>query len=105
MTEYIIGVLLLTGGFFAIIAGLGILRLPDVLVRMHASTKAGTLATGLIIAAAMVYFWDIEVLFRGALIVGFLMLTAPVAAHMIGRAALRTGAAPETRDMTGKPQD
>ena len=104
MSEYIIGSLLLAGGFFAVIAGLGILRLPDVLVRMHASTKAGTLACGLIIAAGMVYFGDMIAVFRGGLIVGFLMLTAPVAAHMIGRAAMRTGAAPGTRDMTGTPK-
>ncbi|WP_226779614.1 monovalent cation/H(+) antiporter subunit G [Oceaniglobus trochenteri] len=102
MIGYVVGVLLLLGGGFAVIAGLGVLRLPDVLVRMHASTKAGTLACGLIIAAGMVFFADLPVLFRGGLIVGFLMLTAPVAAHMIGRAALRTGAAPQTRDMTKK---
>jgi len=105
MSDYITGILLLTGGFLAIIAGLGILRLPDVLVRMHASTKAGTLSAGLVMAAAIVYFWELEVLFRGALIVGFLMLTAPVAAHMIGRAALRTGAAPDTRDLRRKSPD
>jgi len=105
MIDYVTGVLLLSGGFFALIAGLGILRLPDVLVRMHASTKAGTLATGLVVAASMTYFGDLDVAFRGGLIVGFLLLTTPVGAHMIGRAAMRTGASPGTRDLTGRSGD
>ncbi|WP_102109476.1 monovalent cation/H(+) antiporter subunit G [Oceaniglobus roseus] len=100
MNDIVTGILCLAAGVFAVIAALGVVRLPDVLVRMHASTKAGTLASGLMAAAAMVHFGDITVIFRGILIVGFLFLTAPVAAHMIGRAALKTGASPETRDLT-----
>ncbi len=91
MIDVLIGLLALTGGFFAVIAALGVLRLPDVLVRMHASTKAGTLACGLIMASTAVYFGDGSVVFRVVAIVLFLLLTAPVAAHMIGRAAVRTG--------------
>ncbi|NSX53312.1 monovalent cation/H(+) antiporter subunit G [Parasulfitobacter algicola] len=91
MIEVLIGCLALVGAFFAFIAALGILRLPDVLVRMHASTKAGTLACGLIMAGAALFFADATVTFRVIAIVLFLLLTAPVAAHMIGRAAVRTG--------------
>ncbi|WP_208347321.1 monovalent cation/H(+) antiporter subunit G [Pseudaestuariivita rosea] len=91
MIYYLISFFALTGGFFAFIAALGVLRLPDVLVRMHASTKAGTLACGLVMAAAAIFFQDGEVIFRVIAIVLFLLLTAPVAAHMIGRAAVRTG--------------
>jgi multicomponent Na+:H+ antiporter subunit G len=81
----------LLGGFFAFIAGLGVLRLPDVLIRMHASTKAGTLASGLVIVAVAVGFADIGTIAKSVLIVLFLLLTAPVGAHMIGRAAFRSG--------------
>ena len=91
MSEIVIGTLILLGGFLAVVAALGILRLPDVLIRMHASTKAGTLACGVIIAATLVHFWEAGVTVRGIAIVLFLILTAPVAAHMIGRAALRVG--------------
>ncbi|WP_112323475.1 monovalent cation/H(+) antiporter subunit G [Oceanibium sediminis] len=91
MSEIVIGILVLFSGGFALIAALGILRLPDVLLRMHGSTKAGTLACGLAMAAVAVHFGDLAIIFRVVAIVAFLLLTAPVAAHMIGRAAVRTG--------------
>ena len=91
MTDILIGVLALMSGAFAFVAALGILRLPDVLLRMHASTKAGTLACGLAMAAAAAHFGELSIVFRVVAIVAFLLLTAPVAAHMIGRAAVRTG--------------
>lgn len=81
----------LSGGFFAFIAGLGILRLPDVLIRMHATTKAGTLASGLIMLAVAAGFADAPTVARAVAIVVFLLITAPVGAHMIGRAAFRSG--------------
>lgn len=86
---WVIGALCLLGGVFAVIAGLGILRLQDILIRMHASTKAGTLASGLILAAVALHFADAEVTAKSVLAVVFILLTAPIAAHMIGRAALR----------------
>ena len=85
------GTLSLMAGLFALVAALGILRMPDLLLRMHASTKAGTLACGLTMLAAALVFGDLGVAVRAAGVVVFLLLTAPVAAHMIGRAALRTG--------------
>jgi multicomponent Na+:H+ antiporter subunit G len=107
---WLIGLLCLAGGFFAVIAGLGVLRLPDVLIRMHASTKAGTLGSGLVLAAVALHFWDGAVTAKVIVTVLFLLLTAPIAAHMIGRAALRQGTklwktpparAPWTRDRSG----
>jgi multicomponent Na+:H+ antiporter subunit G len=89
--EWVVGSLVLIGAFFALAAGLGILRLPDVLIRMHASTKAGTLGSGLILLAVALNFWDIAVAAKATATVVFLLITAPIAAHMIGRAALRAG--------------
>jgi multicomponent Na+:H+ antiporter subunit G len=89
--ELFLSFCVLTGGFFAFIAGLGILRLPDVLIRMHATTKAGTLASGLIMLGVAVGFGDAPTIARVIAIVVFLLLTAPVGAHMIGRAAFRSG--------------
>lgn len=91
MMEILAGVFVLSGSFFALIAAIGILRLPDVLVRMHASTKAGTLACGLILLGVALVFGEFTISFRCIAIVTFMILTAPVASHMIGRAAVRTG--------------
>ncbi|MEP2782717.1 MAG: monovalent cation/H(+) antiporter subunit G [Pseudoruegeria sp.] len=91
MIQILAGLFILCGSFFALIAALGILRLPDVLVRMHASTKAGTLACGLILIGVSLEFWAFSIAVRSVAIVTFLILTAPVASHMIGRAAVRTG--------------
>lgn len=91
IAEYIIAALIVLGGFFCFVAGLGVLRLPDVLIRMHASTKAGTLGSGLILIAVAIFFADITTITRAVATILFLLITAPVAAHMIGRAAFRSG--------------
>ena len=89
--EWVVGIICLLGGAFAVIAGVGTLRLQDVLIRMHASTKAGTLASGLVLAAVALHFRDAEVTSKAVIAVLFLVLTAPIAAHMLGRAALKLG--------------
>lgn len=89
MTDVIIAILVLGGSGFAFIAGLGVYNLSDVLNRMHASTKAGTLGSALALVGAAVYFNDSAVAVRAVAMILFLMLTAPIAAHMIGRAAFR----------------
>lgn len=91
MLDLVIAFLLLSGGFFVLVAAIGILRLPDLMMRMHASTKAGTLGAGLILAATAFAFDDISVLTRVIATIIFLLLTAPIAAHLIGRAAYYVG--------------
>ena len=91
MIDLLVSILLLAGGFFAAIAGMGLLRFRDVLLRMHASTKAGTLGVGLIVLAIAIHIGTGHDSIRAVLIIGFLLLTAPVGAHLIGRAAYRTG--------------
>ncbi|NAZ35281.1 monovalent cation/H(+) antiporter subunit G [Rubellimicrobium sp. CFH 75288] len=91
MIEVAIGLLILAGGAFGIIASVGVLRLPDVLIRMHAATKIGLLSAGLILTGVALYFNDVGIVVRCAAIVLFLFLTAPIAAHMMGRAAVRLG--------------
>lgn len=87
--EWITAFLLVTGGLFLFIAGLGILRLPDVLIRMHASTKAGTLGAGLVFSAVAFHSGNMVTISISALTVLFLLVSAPVAAHAIARAAYR----------------
>ena len=92
MMEYVVGTLLLCGGGMACAAALGLARLPDIFIRMHASTKAGTLGAGLIMVAVALYSPDTGIALRALLTSLFLLLTAPVSAHIVGRAAYRTGA-------------
>lgn len=91
MSDVLVAVVLVLGGGFAAVAGIGLLRLPDVLIRMHASTKAGTLGCGLVVLGIAAYTGDALAITKAVLVVLFLLLTAPVAAHLIGRAAYRSG--------------
>jgi len=88
MIDILAGVLVLIGAAFSLIASIGIVRLPDVLTRMHASTKAGTLGASLILIAAACIFGDTSTIAKCVASILFLLLTAPIAAHMIGRASL-----------------
>lgn len=89
MLDWIIVFLLVVGTSFALLAAIAILRMPDLFTRMHGATKCATLGVGFIILAAVVKFENIGTATTAIMVVGFLFLTAPVAAHMIGRAAYR----------------
>jgi multicomponent Na+:H+ antiporter subunit G len=84
-------VLVLLGSGLMLLAAVGILRLPDLFIRMHAATKPATLGVGLLMLAAAVHFGELGIATRAVLIVAFFVLTMPVAAHMIGRAAYLSG--------------
>jgi multicomponent Na+:H+ antiporter subunit G len=81
-----------------VVAGIGLLRMPDLLTRMHASSKAGTLGAALVLMAVAIRFSDAAITVRAFLVGAFLLLTAPVASHVIARAAYRAGVplSPET---------
>ncbi len=83
--------LMLGGAFFMVVAALGVLRMPDLLMRMHAATKAGTLGAGMVLIAVAIHYGELGITMRAIATVVFLFLTAPVAAHMIGRAAYFVG--------------
>lgn len=84
-------IFLIAGAFLMLLAGLGSVRMPDLLMRMHATTKAGALGSGLIMLGVATHFLDSSVTARCFAIILFIMLTAPVAAHMIGRAGYFVG--------------
>lgn len=86
MLDLIAALLMMLGAAFVLVAAIGLLRFPDVLMRMHATTKAGTLGVGLIAVSVMFAFGDVEVVTRSAGIILFIVLTAPISAHMISRA-------------------
>jgi multicomponent Na+:H+ antiporter subunit G len=85
-TDWLIISIASVGTFFILLAGLGILRMPDFYLRISVTTKAGTLGVGLLLVATAFYFQDSAVTSRVLAIIVFLVLTAPVAAHMIGKA-------------------
>ena len=89
MIEIVVGLLMVLGAGFALVAAIGVVRLPDVLMRTHASTKAATLASNLVLLGAAIYFRDSTVTAKAIAAMLFLLLTAPIAAHMIGRAYVR----------------
>ena len=80
-------ILILIGGFFMFVAALGVLRMPDLYMRLHANTKSATFGIGFLLLGAAVHFGEFAISIRALSILLFLFATAPVAAHMIGRAA------------------
>ncbi|GIG41445.1 monovalent cation/H(+) antiporter subunit G [Cellulomonas phragmiteti] len=84
-------VCLLGGAFFAFAAGMGALRFPDLLSRMHAGTKPQVLGLVLVLVGLALRLREGGAVWALVLVAVFQMLTAPVAAHMVGRAGFRTG--------------
>lgn len=93
IVEYIAATLILIGSIIGFISAIGILKFPDVYTRAHAATKSSTLAVLLTLSGAFIYFWLTEGYFSVRLILGivFIFITAPVAGHLIIRAAYRSG--------------
>ncbi len=114
MITLVVAVLAVTGSALVLVASVGVLRLPDLYTRMHASTKPATLGVTLLVAALAVHAGDLGIAARALLIVLFFLLTAPVAAHRLGRAArisnvprwegtVRDDLAPELSRRRGEP--
>ena len=100
------GLFMVTGASLTLIAAFGVLRLPDLYTRMHATSKAGTLGAGLLLLAIALASFDVGVITRSIAGVLFLILTAPVSAHLLARSAYFSGLKPwaGTRidDLAGK---
>ncbi|MFW5821139.1 MAG: monovalent cation/H(+) antiporter subunit G [Bacteroidota bacterium] len=95
--EIIISVFLISGSLLIFIAGIGILRLPDIYMRMHALTKATSLAIMLMLIGAGIYFPVLSVFFKALIIIVFLYLTIPVAANLLGKSFLEMKSPQRTR--------
>lgn len=91
MTDLIIMLLSTIGALFILMAAIGMLRMPDFYGRLSVTTKATTLGIGLALVATAVYFDLSSITSKVVAIIFFLFITAPVAAHMIGRAAYFIG--------------
>ncbi|MFS0700792.1 monovalent cation/H(+) antiporter subunit G [Cellulomonas sp. 179-A 4D5 NHS] len=91
VADVVASVCMLGGAFLAFAAGVGIVRFPDLLSRMHAGTKPQTLGLVLVLVGLALRLRSGGAVWALVLVVLFQMLTAPVAAHMVGRAGYRTG--------------
>lgn len=93
MTEAITSLLLAIGVFFIFVGSLGLIRLPDVYNRLHATSKSSTLGVMSILAASIVFFTSHAptLSVKQFAAIAFLFLSSPVGAHMIARAAYLSG--------------
>jgi len=88
--EVVLSVLLVLGSIIMLIGSIGLAKFPDFFTRLHAPTKASTLGVACILMASMIFFFVKagNVSFKEVLISMFLLITAPVAAHMLAKAGL-----------------
>jgi len=98
-----LAILLLIGGsFFFLVGTVGLIRLPDAFTRMHATTKCDTLGAGLILVALMIYQGFHMISVKLFVILLFIWLTNPTAAHIIAKAAYNSQHMPSKVDSTIK---
>lgn len=91
MTDLLVGILASLGALFVLLAAIGFVRMPDTYLRISVTTKAATLGIGLMMVATAIYFDDLSITTKVLAIILFLLLTAPVSAHLIGRASYFIG--------------
>ncbi|MGE9290174.1 MAG: monovalent cation/H(+) antiporter subunit G [Puniceicoccales bacterium] len=91
MIIWLVSFLILVGSFFGFVAALGVFRMPDLFIRMHAATKAGAFGAALMLLAFGLYFGSAKAWIFSLVIIVFFYLTTPVAAQAIARAAYRKG--------------
>jgi len=91
MTEITIGILASFGAIFILLAAVGLIRMPDTYLRISVTTKAATLGIGLLLVAAAIFFKDLSITTKVLAIILFILLTAPVSAHLIGRTSYFSG--------------
>ncbi len=87
----IVSLLLVSGSVFCLLAALGVLRFPDLYTRMHAASKAGTIGSSLLLVAAGIHALDATILIRALAGFCFFVLTAPISAHLLAKAAHQAG--------------
>lgn len=85
--DVVAAILMLSGAVIAVIAAIGLHRLPDVYARMHVATKPATLGITLCLTGAALRADDASTATKLALAVVFQLVTTPAAGHLLGRAA------------------
>lgn len=105
LMEILVSIFLIIGAFFTVVGGVGMVKLPDLFMRLHAPTKSSTLGLGSFLIAAMIYAaFHSRLGFAELLITLLAFITAPVSANLIAQAAIHlrlrstSGEVPETLD-------
>jgi len=91
LIDYLTGILILIGALFTLAAAAGIIRFPDFYSRMHPASKAGTVGSGTMLIALALHIGETGVAMRALAGVVFFLLTAPISAHLLTRAAYLSG--------------
>lgn len=89
--DLVIVALVLLGCAFGLLAAVGVVRMPDLYTRMQSATKAGTLGVVCVVLAAALHFQSAAVAVEAMMVVLFFFATAPIASHLVARAAYRAG--------------
>lgn len=107
IAEITVSVLLVLAGIFGLVGSFGLLKLPDLMTRLHAPTKATTLGVGGVLIASMVYFLAFEgkLSWHELMITLFLFLTAPITANFIAKAHIHREMTAEDLPPTGTDRD
>lgn len=105
ISEWIAAILLVSGAFFMLVASIGMVRLKDLYMRMHASTKAPSLGIFLMVMAVIVYFFKFWTSIEGLIIILFIFLTTPIGSHMISRVAHSMGVEKDKNTMIDELED
>jgi len=95
ITEWISGLLLAAGGFFVLVGGIGVLRMPDLYTRIHAASVTETLGTMLVMLGLMVSAGWTLATFKLFAVLVFLLFTAPVSSYALANTALLAGVKPK----------
>lgn len=91
MMAWIGAAFLVAGAAICLVAAIGVLRLPDFFLRMHAATKAGMAGAGLVLIGVAFVEASVTLAIKVALANVFLLFTLPVAGHLLGRAGYVAG--------------
>lgn len=96
-------VLLWGGVFFMVVTAVGIMRLPDFYSRAHAVSKTDTLGIGLVVLGLIIFEGASLVGFKLVIILVSTFVVNPLAAHLLTRAAVRSGVQAWSRESAGRP--
>lgn len=102
--DVVSGILLVVGAIWFLLSAVGVTRLPDALGRVHAATKATTLGLVLVLAGAALRLPAADAA-KLTLAMGLVLLTNPLAGHLLGRAVERNPGTAEVRIDVRAPLD
>lgn len=91
ITDIVVGVMAFLGTLFVFLAAIGLIRMPDTYLRLAVTTKAATLGVGLLLIAGAIHSYDLGSTAKVLAIILFVLLTAPISAHLIGRTSYFSG--------------